>query len=65
VSFKDKLKDKLIWWLSARRSFFINDEYKIDLLYIDRSNNSAKIQVTNLKSNVVQDINVEAKDEQR
>jgi len=48
-----KLKDSLYWWLSSKRSFFINDEYKIELLHIDREHNSAKIRITNLKSNEI------------
>ena len=49
-SYAGILKDSLFWWLGARRPFFINDEYKIELLHIDREHNSAKIRVTNLKS---------------
>jgi len=49
-NYAGKLKDSLFWWLSSKRSFFINDEYKIELLYIDREYNSAKIRITNLKS---------------
>jgi len=44
-----KLKDSLFWWLGSK-PFFVNDEYKIELLYIDRKYNSAKIRVTNLKN---------------
>ena len=55
-----KLKDSLFWWLSSKRSFVINDEYKIELLHIDREHNSAKIRVTNLKNNdVVETLNQE------
>lgn len=52
-SYVGKLKDSLFWWLGAKRPFFINDEYKIELLYIDREHNSAKIRITNLKSNEI------------
>jgi hypothetical protein len=45
-----RLKTSLFWWLGSRRPFFINDEYKIELLYIDRTHNSAKIRITNLKN---------------
>ena len=45
-----KLKTSLYWWLSGNRPFFINDDYKIELLFIDRINASAKIQITNLKT---------------
>ena len=50
-SFAGKIKDSLWWWLSRNKSFNINDEYKLELLYIDKNNNSAKIKITNLKSN--------------
>lgn len=49
-SYADKLKDSLYWWLGKRRPFIINDEYKLELLFIDKENNSAKIKVTNLKT---------------
>lgn len=49
VSYANKLKTQLYWWLGRRRPFVINDEYKIELLHIDKINNSAKIQITNLK----------------
>lgn len=49
-SYADKLKSQLYWWLGRRKPFIINDEYKIELLFIDKINNSAKIQVTNLKT---------------
>jgi hypothetical protein len=55
-NYAGKLKNSLFWWLSSKRSFFINDEYKIELLYIDREHNSAKIRVTNLKSNDIVEI---------
>jgi len=50
VSYANKLKTQLYWWLGRRRPFVINDEYKIELLFIDKINNSAKIQITNLKT---------------
>jgi hypothetical protein len=50
-NYAGKLKDSLFWWLSSKRSFIINDEYKIELLHIDREHNSAKIRITNLKTN--------------
>jgi hypothetical protein len=53
ISYADKLKTQLYWWLGRRRPFIINDEYKIELLHIDRVNNSAKIQITNLKTGEV------------
>jgi hypothetical protein len=53
ISYADKLKTQLYWWLGRRRPFIINDEYKIELLFIDKENNSAKIQITNLKTGTV------------
>jgi len=50
ISYADKLKTQLYWWLGRRRPFIINDEYKIELLFIDTKNGSAKIQITNLKT---------------
>ena len=53
VSYANKLKTQLYWWLSRSRAFVLNDEYKIELLFIDKINNSAKIQITNLKTGEV------------
>lgn len=50
MSYANKLKDSLTWWLGKKQPFLINDEYKIELLFIDKINNSAKIKVTNLKT---------------
>ena len=52
-SYADKLKDSLYWWLGKKRPFIVNDEYKIELLHIDREHLSAKIRVTNIKSGEV------------
>jgi hypothetical protein len=49
-SYENKLKDSLYWWLGRKRPFIINDEYQLDLLFIDKENNSAKIRITNLKT---------------
>jgi hypothetical protein len=54
--YSDKLKDSLYWWLGRKKPFIVNDEYKIELLHIDRQHYSAKIRVTNLKSNEVMTI---------
>ena len=51
--FQGKLKDSLFWWLGKKRPFIINDEYSVELLYIDTVNNSAKIRVTNIKTQEV------------
>jgi hypothetical protein len=50
MSYVNKLKDSLVWWLGKRKAFNINEEYKIELLFVDKVNNSAKIKVTNLKT---------------
>lgn len=51
MSYSNKLKDSLYWWLGRSRPFIVNDEYQIELLYIDKNNYSAKIKITNLKTN--------------
>lgn len=53
MSYANKLRDSLYWWLGKKRPFFINDEYKLELLFVDKINNSAKIRVTNLKTGQV------------
>jgi len=63
VSYANKLKTQLYWWLGRRRPFVINDEYKIELLFLDKVNNSAKIQITNLKTGVVVDAKEESDDD--
>jgi len=50
MDYAHKLKDSLYWWLGRRKPFIINDEYKLELLVIDKINNSAKIRITNLKN---------------
>lgn len=50
-SYANRIKDSLHWWLSKSRPFIINEEYKLELLYIDKNHNSAKIKITNLKNN--------------
>lgn len=57
-SYKDKLKDSLIWWLGKKHPFIINDEYQIKLLFIDKINHSAKIEITNLKTKQVETLEV-------
>lgn len=52
-SFAGRLKTSLYWWLGRSKPFFINDEYKLELLFVDKINNSAKIRVTNLKTGAV------------
>jgi hypothetical protein len=53
ISYANKLKTQLYWWLGRSRPFILNDEYKIELLFIDKLNNSAKIQITNIKTGEV------------
>lgn len=53
VSYANKLKTQLYWWLGRKRPFIINDQYKVELLFIDKNNNSVKIQITNLKTGEV------------
>lgn len=55
MSYANKLKDSLTWWLSKSRSFSINEEYKLELLFVDVVNRSAKIRITNLKTGHVVD----------
>jgi hypothetical protein len=51
-----KLKTQLFWWLSKSRPFYINDEYKLELLFIDKSQDYAKILITNLKTGQQQEV---------
>ena len=57
-AYKNKLQDSLVWWLGKKRPFNINDEYEIRLLFIDKINNSAKIEITNLKTKEVETLEV-------
>lgn len=50
MSFSNKIKDSLTWWLGKKVPFIINDEWKLELLFIDKKNNSAKIKITNIKT---------------
>jgi len=49
----DNIKDSIYYWLGKSKPFFINGEYKLELLFIDKKNLSAKIQITNLKTKEV------------
>lgn len=53
MSYANKIQDSLYWWLSKKRPFSINDEYQLELLFVDKINNSAKIRITNLKTGQV------------
>lgn len=59
IGYANKLHDSLYWWLGKKRPFIINDEYKLELLFIDKINNSAKIKITNLKSGESQTLDTE------
>jgi len=53
------LKDSIYYWLGKKRPFNINNEYEIRLLFIDKENNSAKIEITNLKTKAVDTVEVQ------
>ena len=57
-SYKDTLKDTLTWWLGKKKAFNINNEYEIKLLFIDKVNNSAKIEITNIKTKHTETVEV-------
>jgi len=57
-SYKNKLQDSLVWWLGKKKPFNINGEYEVRLLFIDKVNNSAKIEITNLKTKKVETLEV-------
>ena len=54
----------MFWWLGKKNPFIINDEYKLELLFIDKINNSAKIRITNIKTDDSDVRSVEVQDEQ-
>lgn len=57
--FSNKIKDSVWWWLGKKRPFIINNEYRLELLFIDKINNSAKIKITNIKTGqVIQEISL-------
>jgi len=58
MSYRDKLKSTLTWWLGRSKPFIINDEYEIKLLFIDKVNHSAKIEITNLKTKEIETLEV-------
>lgn len=49
MGYAEKIKDSLYWWLGKKKPFIINDEYRLELLHIDKINNSVKIRITNIK----------------
>ena len=52
------LKDSIHWWLGKSKPLNINGEYEVKLLFIDKINHSAKIQITNLKTKQVETMEV-------
>lgn len=54
---KQNITDSIYYWL-GKKPFIINGEYEIKLLFIDKINNSAKIEVTNLKMNTTEEVEV-------
>jgi len=52
-----KITGEFTWWLS-KKGFIINDEYRIDLIWVDRNNHSAKIKITNLKDKTSEELEV-------
>jgi hypothetical protein len=54
MNYANKIKDSLYWWLGKKRPFIINNEYKLELLFVDINNMSAKIRITNLKTGEIQ-----------
>lgn len=65
MAFADKVKDSIWWWLGKKKPFIINDEYKLELLFIDKVNNSAKIRITNLKNQETQEIITGSEDDRQ
>lgn len=57
--FANKIKNQLYWWLKASRPFIINNEYKLELLHIDRDHESVKILITNLNNGETQEVSCE------
>lgn len=55
-SYANKLKTSLFYWLSKGRPFIINDEYSVELLFVDTDAFTAKILITNLKNGEQQEV---------
>jgi len=64
MSYVGKLKTQLFWWIKRGRPFYINDDYKIELLFIDKEHLTAKILITNLKTDEQIQPDLEAMSEQ-
>jgi hypothetical protein len=63
--FKDKIKDSMFWWLGKKKPFILNAEYKLELLFIDKVNNSAKIRITNLKNEEITELDTSGSTNER
>ena len=59
TNYANNLKDSLFWWLGKKKPFIINGHYKLELLYIDTDNYSAKIRITNLLTGDTEEVNHE------
>lgn len=55
---KQNIKDSMYYWLGKAKPFYINGEYKLTLLFIDKVNHSAKIEITNLKTKTTETVEV-------
>ena len=55
---QENLVDSISWWLNKKRPFVINDQYSIELVALNKTNNTAKIKVTNLMTKVTQEVEV-------
>ena len=66
TGYEGKLKTQLYWHLHRNRPFFIGNEYKVELLYINKENLTAKILITKLQDGeqVEQDIEVGSLDQE-
>lgn len=51
-TYSGKVKNSLWWWLGKQKPFILDDQFKIELLFIDKINHSAKIRITNLKTGI-------------
>lgn len=58
-SYANRLKTSLFYWLSKGKPFVINDEYSVELLFVDTQSFTAKILVTNLKNQKTQEQDVD------
>ncbi len=55
---KKNITDSIYYWLGKSKPFYINGEYKLRLLFIDKINHSAKIEITNLKTQETETVEV-------